>query len=323
MRARVAIERWPLREAFTISRGDKREAVVVVVTCEEGPHRGRGECVPYARYGETPDAVVEAVLAALDAGHAKDRETLRASMAAGAARNALDLALFDLECKRSGRRAYERLGVEARAVTTVFTLPIRSPEETERRAREESSRPILKLKMGAEGDLARVEAARRGAPDAELIVDANEGWTLGQLEALAPQLSGLGVVLIEQPLPAADDAALEGWDGPVPLCADESFLGDVDPATLAGRYGAINVKLDKQGGLTACLDAVARARSAGLEVMVGSMVATSLAVAPALLLSSDARWLDVDGPLFMARDREPGLRFEGSRVSPAPAPLWG
>lgn len=323
MRARVAIERWPLREAFTISRGDKREAVVVVVTCEEGPHRGRGECVPYARYGETPEGVVDAVRAALDAGHAQDRETLRASMAAGAARNALDLALFDLECKRSGRRAYERLGVEARAVTTVFTLPIRSPEETERRAREESSRPILKLKMGAEGDLARVEAARRGAPDAELIVDANEGWALTQLEALSPQLSALGVVLIEQPLPAADDAALEGWDGPVPLCADESFLGDVDPTTLAGRYGAINVKLDKQGGLTACLDALARARSAGLEVMVGSMVATSLAVAPALLLAQDARWLDVDGPLFMARDREPGLRFEGSRVSPAPAALWG
>jgi len=320
VRVQAAIERWPLREAFTISRGAKREAVVVVATLEDDAgHVGRGECVPYARYGETP----EAVAAAIDAWAPTDPETLRASMPAGAARNALDLALLDLEAARSSVPVHARLGLALGEATTMFTLPIRSPEETERRAREEASRPVLKLKLGADGDLARVEAARRGAPASELVVDANEGWDRAQLEAIAPALAGLGVTLVEQPLPADQDAALAGWDGPVPLCADESFHGDVDPAALADRYQAVNVKLDKQGGLTASLDAVRRARAAGLEVMIGSMVATSLAVAPALLLAPLARWLDIDGPLFMARDRDPGLRFEGSRVSPAPPGLWG
>ncbi|MEZ4339525.1 MAG: dipeptide epimerase [Sandaracinaceae bacterium] len=305
------MERWPLREPFSIARGSKTEAVVVVVTLEADGHQGRGECVPYARYGETVEGVVEA---------------LASGTPTGAAAAALDLAQLDLEAKRTGIPVWRALGLAAPApVPILYTIPIRDPEETERVAAREAHRPVLKLKCGAEGDLARVLAARRGAPDARLIVDANEGWDLATLERLAPELAALGVELIEQPLPASDDAALEGWDGPIPLCADESFRGDADRIdALVGRYQAVNVKLDKAGGLRPALACVARARALGLKVMVGTMVATSLAVAPAVLAAQGADWADLDGPLYLVKDRSPGLAFdEASRVHPPPPELWG
>jgi L-alanine-DL-glutamate epimerase-like enolase superfamily enzyme len=333
----VAVERWPLAAPFTIARGEKREAAVVVVTLGEGGARGRGEAVPYARYGESVDGVVAAVRAAApavtrrlaEAGGAPIPARIAhavAELSPGAARNAIELALWDREAKRAGRPVGALAGLPPpRPVASAYTLPIRDPETTRRLAARERDRPLLKLKVGAAGDdLERVRAARAGAPDARLIVDANEGWDRPTLERLAPALAALGVELIEQPLPAQDDGALATFDSPVPICADESFHGE--PAALdalAGRYGAVNVKLDKQGGLGPALAAVRRARALGLSVMLGTMVATSLAVAPAVLLAPAADWADLDAPLFLARDRAPGLRFEGSTVHPPERALWG
>ena len=312
MPRRVAVERWPLREPFTIARGAKTEAVVVVVELSADGCVGRGEAVPYARYGEDPASVV----AAIESGG-----SLR-----GAAAAAVDAATIDLERARAGERAWEWLGLDAPApVPILFTIPIRDPDTTRAMAAREHRRPILKLKLGGDDDLARVRAARQGSPDARLIVDCNEGWDLATLERLAPPLAELGVELIEQPIPAADDAALDGWDGPIPLCADEGFVGDASGLdALVGRYAAVNVKLDKAGGLRPAIACLRRARALGLRVMVGSMVATSLAVAPAVLLAQSADWADLDAPLYLARDREPGLRFDDdSRVHPPPDGLWG
>ncbi|HJL17957.1 MAG TPA: N-acetyl-D-Glu racemase DgcA [Sandaracinaceae bacterium LLY-WYZ-13_1] len=327
VRLDVEVERWPLAAPFTIARGSKSEAVVVVVTLEDDDGvRGRGEAVPYPRYGETPDGVRDAIRGLADAVHdGLDRRTLTDWLPAGAARNALDLALLDLEAKRTGRPAWRLAGLETPTpLTSAYTLPIRDPETSRAVAARERHRPLLKLKVEASGTLERVRAVREAAPDSRLIVDANEGWDLAALRRAAPQLARLGVELIEQPLPAGDDASLAGWESPVPICADESFRGE--PALLDGlaaRYDAVNVKLDKQGGLTTAREAVTRARALGLDVMVGTMVATSLAVAPAVLLAGEARWADLDGALFLARDRTPGLRFDGAVVHPPTAALWG
>ncbi len=305
------MERFALREPFTIARGAKTEAVVVVARLEDGGHVGRGECVPYARYGET----VEGVVAAIEAG-----------AVTGAAGCALETARLDLDAKRSGVPVWRALGLDPPApVPILYTIPIRDPDETRRVASREASRPVLKLKCGAADDLARVRAAREGAPDARLIVDANEGWDRATLDRLAEPLAALGVELIEQPLPAAADAALRGWDGPIPLCADESFRGDAALLDdLADRYQAVNVKLDKAGGLRPALACIDRARQLGLSVMVGTMVATSLAVAPAVLAAQRADWADLDGPLYLVTDRAPGLVFDDrSRVHPPEPGLWG
>ncbi len=321
---RCRVERWPLREAFTIARGSKDEAVVVVVELEdESGHTGRGEALPYARYGEDPESVL-AQIASVAAGDL-DRARLCAALPAGAARNALDLALWDLEAKRSGVPAWRAAGLGPPAPrVTAHTLAVHDLERTRELARAASGHALLKIKLGGEDDLARVRIVREQAPAARLVVDANEGLDLEELSALAPALAELGVELIEQPLPAASDAALRGLGCSVPLCADESFHGE--PSVLDGlvdRYQAVNVKLDKQGGLTTALAAVERARALGLEVMVGTMVATSLGVAPAVLLASRARWADLDGAAFLATDREHALRYEGSWVHPPEPALWG
>ena len=331
MQTRAAVERFGLREAFTIARGSKTEAVVVVATITDGARVGRGECLPYARYGETPDEVARTIEAcAASLGGRLDRRSLLGALPPGAARNALDLALLDLEAKRTGAPVHELVGLPApRPITSVYTLPIRDPDVTRAMAAAEARRPILKLKLGAGDDLARVSAAREGAPTSTLLVDANEGWDRPTLDRMGPALSALGVALIEQPLPARDDAALDGYEGPVPLCADESFHGEPDALdALSGRYAAVNVKLDKQGGLTSAIAAVSRARALGLGVMIGTMVASSLAVAPAVLLAAavageDGCFADVDGPLFLSHDRPHGLRFEGSIVHPPSRALWG
>jgi L-alanine-DL-glutamate epimerase-like enolase superfamily enzyme len=320
-RSQVEIERFALREAFTISRGAKTEAVVAVVRIEEDGVIARGESTPYARYGESAERVrdtIAALLPRIDAGMSRDE--LQRAIGPGAARNAIDLALWDLEAKRAGKRAWELLGVEVRAIETAYTLPIVDLEETRALAKREADRPLLKVKLGRDDDLARLTAIREETP-ARLIVDPNEGWDLATLEEMSPALAALGVELIEQPLPASDDEALEGFRGPVPICADESFHGDVDRAR--SRYGAVNVKLDKTGGLTTALETIARARDAGLSVMIGSMVASSLAVAPAMILAQHARWADLDAALFLAHDREPGLRYERSTLHPPPRDLWG
>ncbi|MBM3572640.1 MAG: dipeptide epimerase [Alphaproteobacteria bacterium] len=318
-------EVWPIRGSFTISRGSKTEAAVVVVELNSAAHRGRGECVPYGRYGESVDSVIAQIEAARDRLEAgMNREALLTAMPAGAARNAVDCALWDLEAKSSGKPAWARAGLDQpRAVTTAYTLSLDTPEKMGAAAREHAHRPLLKLKLAGAGDLERVAAVRAGAPRSELIVDANEGWTAENYIAFAPELARLGVVLIEQPLPAGRDDGLMGVARPVPVCADEACHDSATIAGLKGKYDVVNIKLDKTGGLTEALAMKAAAEAAGFGVMVGCMVGSSLSMAPAMLVAQGARFVDLDAPLLLDRDRQPGLRYEGSTVYPPLPALWG
>jgi L-alanine-DL-glutamate epimerase-like enolase superfamily enzyme len=314
-----------LAAAFVIARGAKTEAVVVVVEIEQGAHRGRGEAVPYARYGETPEqtlAQIEALQPAVEAG--VGREALQTLPPAGAARNALDCALWDLEARQQGVRAWTLAGrARLDPVKTCFTVSLADAETMAQAARAHARWPLLKLKIAAADHLDRIAAVRRAAPRVRLVVDANESLAFDELVHLAPELARLDVKLLEQPLPAAADAALEGWTSPVPLCADESLHTRAELAACARRYQAANIKLDKAGGLTEALALKAEAERAGLAIMAGCMVATSLAMAPALILAQGARFVDLDGPLLLARDREPGLSILGPLIEPPPTGLWG
>ncbi|WP_018391375.1 N-acetyl-D-Glu racemase DgcA [Ancylobacter sp. FA202] len=320
----ITAERFPIRGRFTIARGSKTEAAVVTVELRDGAHVGRGECVPYGRYGESVEGVVDQ-LAALQKLIAEGlrREDLMTVLPPGAARNALDCAMWDIDAKRAEMRVYEMAGLPApQPVVTAYTLSLDTPEAMAQAARE-SGHDLLKLKLGTEGDLARLTAIRAAVPQARLIVDANEGWTAENLEAHLAACAEVGVELVEQPLPAADDAALAQIARPVPVCADESAHGLDSLDALAGRYDALNIKLDKTGGLTEAILLARAAQAAGLDIMVGCMVGTSLAMAPALLLAPLARFVDLDGPLLLATDRDPALRYEGSRVYPPEPALWG
>ncbi|BCM86053.1 N-acetyl-D-Glu racemase DgcA [Methylobacterium indicum] len=325
IRLATAIEPWPIAGRFTISRGSRTEAVVVTAEVTDGTATGRGECVPYARYGETVEGVRAAIdrqAEALAAG--LDRAGLAACLPAGAARNALDCALWDLEAKRASRPAFALAGIPAPApVTTCYTLSLGSPEEMAAAAHVAAARPLLKVKLGGAGDPERIAAVRRGAPDSRLVVDANEAWSPETMAANLAACVAAGVELIEQPLPAGDDALLASIARPIPICADESLHDRAGLDALADRYDAINIKLDKAGGLTEALLLAQAAKARGLSIMVGCMLGTSLAMAPAMLLSGFADFVDLDGPLLLARDREPGLRFEGSLVHPPEPALWG
>jgi L-alanine-DL-glutamate epimerase-like enolase superfamily enzyme len=321
----VRAERWPIAGAFVIARGAKTEADVVVVEIADGPFRGRGEAVPYARYGESVEGVlaqVAGVRGPVEAG--LTRGALQTLLPPGAARNALDCALWDLEAKRGGVRAWTLAGRgRLDPVKTCFTISLGSPETMAEAARAAARRPMLKLKIGGPDDLAGVEAVRAAAPRTRLIVDANEALTFANLRRLAPEFARLEVQLIEQPLPAAEDAALEGYDSPVPLCADESLHTRAELAACARRYALVNIKLDKAGGLTEALALAAEARALDLGIMAGCMVATSLAIAPALIIAQGAEVVDLDGPLLLERDREPGLGVLGSMIEPPSPELWG
>jgi L-Ala-D/L-Glu epimerase len=329
MELSVRIERWPLAHAFSISRGSKTEAVVVVAELADGVHRGRGECVPYGRYGETPEgdvAAIEGLRGAVQQG--LDRAGLQNAMRAGAARNALDCAYWDLAAKRSGRRVFELAGLAAPLPrVTAYTISLAAPAAMAEAAERAASRPLLKVKLGAADgdDPKRIAAVRRAAPRAELVVDAYEGWSDDNLARNLAACADAGVTLIEQPLPQGHDDALAGprMKRPIPVCADESAHDRASLDALSGKYDAINVKLDKTGGLTEALALAAEAERRGFALMVGCMVATSLAMAPALLLAERARIVDLDGPLLLAQDREHGLHYDGSLVYPAEPALWG
>ena len=321
----VAVETWPVRGAFTISRGSRTEATVIVARLVGDGVEGRGECVPYARYGESVESVkaqIEDLADRIVSG--LDRLELQEVLPPGAARNALDCAFWDLEAKQMGKRAWELAGCPASVVlTSAFTLSLDTPEAMQQAARDNATRPLLKLKLAGPDDLDRVRAVREGAPQSDLIVDANEGWTAETYAALAPDLAGLGVKMIEQPLPAADDSALEGIDRPVPVCADESCHDRDSLEALKGRYDLVNIKLDKTGGLTEALALKYDAERMGFGVMVGCMLGTSLSMAPAHLVAQDVQVVDLDGPLLLAKDREPSIRFEGSLIQPPDVELWG
>jgi len=326
MRLAVHCETWPLASAFTISRGSRTETEIVVATLSDGPLTGRGECMPNPRYGESQDAVV-ATLDALagDVGRGRlDRARLQEVLPAGAARNALDCAFWDLEAKRAGKRVWQLVGLPAPGpVETAYTISIDTPEAMGEAARANAYRPLLKVKLAGSDDLERVAAVRKNAPDARLIVDANEGWRSDQLHTLTAALEKLHVQLIEQPLPAGEDDALAERRPGIPICADESCHTRDDLERLVQLYDVVNIKLDKTGGFTEALLLREAAERRGLRIMVGCMVSTSLAMAPALLVAQGAEVADLDGPLLLARDREPALRYDGSVVHPPDAALWG
>ncbi|MFS0736685.1 N-acetyl-D-Glu racemase DgcA [Sphingomonas sp. 1P06PA] len=316
------VERWPVAGAFTIARGAKTHVDVVICEASRDGVIGRGEATAIYYHGESAESVVAQILAL---GPVPDREALQAMLPRGAARNAADAALWDWEGKRLGQPVWALAGLDPPApLVTAYTISLADPETMEARAAAAAPLyPLLKLKLAGEGDLARVTAVRRGAPDARLIVDANEAWTGRDIAAEASAMADLGVELIEQPVTAGHDALLDGVVSPVPLCADESLQDRSDLPRCVGRYTAINIKLDKAGGLTEALALRAAARSAGLDVMVGCMLSTSLGVAPAFLAGQGARWVDLDGPLLLAEDRVPGFTFDGGTMNPAGETLWG
>jgi L-alanine-DL-glutamate epimerase-like enolase superfamily enzyme len=317
----VTPESFRLAEVFTISRGSRTEAGVLTVRVEREGVSGWGECVPYARYGESLDSVA-AEIAGLPEGIGQAE--LQEALPPGAARNAVDCALWDWAAKRAGRRVWDLAGLPAPGpVITAFTLSLDTPERMEAAAARHAHRPLLKIKLGTPDDMPRLEAVRRGAPNARIIVDANEGWTAEVYAELAPHLLRLGVALVEQPLPAADDAALIGLARPVPVCADESCHDRASLSHLAGKYDMVNIKLDKTGGLTEALALRQAARAQGFQLMVGCMVGTSLAMAPAVLVAQGAEIADLDGPLLLAEDRANPLAYDERGVHPPDPALWG
>lgn len=325
LRLETKIETFALRQRFTISRGSKTETIVVTAELRDGEFVGRGECGPNIRYSETPESVAAAIGAMADEiASGLDRDGLQKAMPPGAARNAIDCALWDLEAKRTGQPVWQLAGLaKPTPVVTAYTLSVDTPAAMTDAARANAGRPLLKLKLTGAGDLDRVRAVRAGAPDARLIVDANEAWSADDFISLASELGQIGVELIEQPLPEGKDFVLARLDHPVPICADESCRDSASVASLADRYDMINIKLDKAGGLTEALATADAARAAGLDIMVGCMVGTSLAMAPALLVAQSAKIVDLDGPLLLSEDREPPMMVNDSRISPSSAALWG
>jgi L-Ala-D/L-Glu epimerase len=321
----VRIERWPIAGSFTISRGAKTEAVTVMAEVSLAGHTGRGECAPYPRYGETAEATQNALLAMQGAiARGLDRWALQAAMPPGAARNALDCALIDLTAKSGGKRVWDLLGrAEPQPCVTAYTISLASPEAMAAATAKAAHRSLLKIKLGGDGDGERIAAVRRAAPTSQLIVDANEAWTAANLEQNLQACVSAGVTLVEQPLPAGQDEMLARIKRPLAVCADESVHDRKSLDGLRERYDAVNIKLDKTGGLTEALAMADAAKALGFDIMVGCMVATSLSMAPAMLLTSQARFIDLDGPLLLAGDREHGLRYDGSLVYPPDAALWG
>ena len=330
MRITVTRDRFRLAEAFTISRGSRTEAQVLTVTVEWQGVTGRGECVPYARYDETLDSVEAQVLRlqpAFDVMSRADFDDLDLSehLPAGAARNALDCAVWDWWAKSAGRRIWEMVPdwPEPAPLATAFTLSLAAPEKMRDAAARHAHRPLLKVKLGGEGDMARLEAVRAGAPNTRIIIDANEGWTAAEYSELAPHLVRLGVEMVEQPLPAGDDGMLSEIARPLPVCADESCHDRASLPGLKGKYDMINIKLDKTGGLTEAMALRSAARTEGYGLMVGCMVGSSLAMAPAVIVAQGAEIVDLDGPLLLAEDREPPLYYDEKGVHPPDAALWG
>jgi L-alanine-DL-glutamate epimerase-like enolase superfamily enzyme len=317
-------EIWPLKETFRISRGSRTEALVIVATVNDGQYVGRGEGVPIRRYNQTSESVLDQI-ETLKREKGLDRQRLQELLPAGAARNAIDCALWDLEAKRSGKRVWELADVVMKPeVETSFTISLDTPAKMAAAAKANSKAPILKLKLGGDNaDLARVEAVRGAAPNARLLVDANESWSPEHYRNVVPKLQTLGVDLIEQPFPADSDEILETLDHPIPICADESCHTAADLPRLKNRYDMVNVKLDKTGGLTEALRLYEQGRQNKFKVLIGCMVGTSLSMAPARILASIADYVDLDGPLLLSRDRDHGIHYEKGKMEIPARELWG
>jgi L-alanine-DL-glutamate epimerase-like enolase superfamily enzyme len=325
MKLTAKIERWPVAGAFTISRGAKTHVDVVIAEIADDGFVGRGEGTAIYYHGESAESVLAQVQAQADAiAGGMTRAELQTRLPRGAARNALDCALWDLEAKRAGTPVWQLAGLpKPEPLVSAFTISLGEASKMETDAGAAAHLPLLKLKLAGKGDLARVAAVRRGAPKARLVVDANEAWTGRDVAAEAARLVEFGVELIEQPVRAGDDALLDGVQSPIPLCADESCQDRADLARCAGRYAAINIKLDKCGGLTEALALATEARTQGLELMVGCMLATSLGIAPAFLVGGQARWVDLDGALLLGEDRPGAMAMQGGLLMPPASELWG
>lgn len=325
MKVTVREDVFPIAGAFTISRGTRTESRVVTVELEQGGVRGWAECYPYAHYGETVASVmaqIDAMAPALSDG--MDRIALQDAMPPGAARNGLDCAFWDFEAKAAGKRVWELAGLPAPGPEiTAYTLSLAEPDTMRAKAAENAHRPVLKIKLGGSGDIDRLRAVREGAPDAKIVVDANEGWDAATYAEIAPVVLELGVAMVEQPLPASDDAALSGMDRPLPVCADEACHDRASLPSLAGKYDMINIKLDKTGGLTEALALKADAEAQGYRIMVGCMIGSSLGMAPATLVAQGAAVVDLDGPLLLAADRDAPLTYDARGVHPPEPDLWG
>ncbi len=322
----IICEKWPITGAFRIARGRKTHAHTVMAALHHDGHTGRGECVPYAHYGESVQSVVrqiEALRNRIESGLTK--EDLQAHLPAGAARNALDCALWDLQAKLSGIPVWKRAALPApKPLPTAFTIALDPPPIMAEKAKQADQFSLLKLKLAGDGmDLERLNAIKAARKDAALILDANEGLNLSQLKNLLPKLATFNIALIEQPLPANQDHVLEGFTSPIPLCADESLHTSQDLDRLAGLYDAINIKLDKTGGLSQAITLARKAKTRGLKIMLGCMVGTSLGMAPSMMLASLADYIDLDGPLLLDHDRQPGLTYDGALISPPKPALWG
>lgn len=322
---RIRQETWPLLKSFNISRSSITESLVLVVEIQDGAYVGRGECEPHendqSKMGVVA-AIIEGIRPQIEQG--VGREDLQNLLPSGPARNAVDCALWDLEAKKSGKRAWHIAGVDLPGpLVTAYTISINSPEEMAAEAKGHSHRSLLKVKLGKDGSLARIKAVRHVAPNATIIVDANEAWDFEKLTALAPTFAGLGVAMIEQPLPAGSDQQLDHYTGPIPLCADESCMDRGSLEEVDGRYEFINIKLDKTGGLTEALLLAEEASSRGLKIMVGCMTGTSLAMAPAMVIGAGAMFCDLDGPLLLAKDRIAGLVYDENSVQVPNADVWG
>lgn len=321
MQISVTPDTFKLAQVFTISRGSRTEAKVLTVRISDGGVTGWGECVPYARYGETLDSVTAQIK---DLPDGLTRTALYDLLEPGAARNAVDCALWDLEAKRAGKRVWEVAGLVAPGPEiTAYTLSLDTPEKMQAEAAKNAHRPLLKIKLGTADDMPRLEAVRAGAPGSRIIVDANEGWSAEIYADLAPHLVRLGVALVEQPVPAGEDEALLGMERPLPVCADESCHDRASLPKLKGKYDVVNIKLDKTGGLTEALALRDAARAEGYDIMVGCMIGSSLAMAPATLVAQGATVTDLDGPLLLGEDRETPLKFDDAGVHPPAAELWG
>ncbi len=324
MKVTVNTQSWPIRGSFTISRGSKTHAETIVVEIEHQGMIGRGECVPYGRYGESIDSVkaeIESVIAQVESGI--NRDQLQPLLPSGAARNALDCALWDLECKQGSASIWDNLDISAEPLITAYTLSLDTPDNMEKTAIDNAHRPLLKLKLGGPDDLKRVQAVRRGAPNATIILDANEAWTKEIYLQLIPELIKLNVAMIEQPFHADEHHVLDELERPIPICADESCHDRQSLDQVIGRYDMINIKLDKTGGLTEALALKAQAEQAGLRVMVGCMVSSSLSMAPAFVVAQGAEVVDLDGPLLLSKDIEHGFEFDNNSMLPFHSQLWG
>jgi len=321
MKIDISRESFPLKSAFQISRGSKTVADVVTVKLTRNGLQGWGECVPYARYGETTKSVMEQLrCVSPQITRAKLIETLPA----GAARNALDCALWDLNAKEANTRVWQLANLpKPQPVQTAFTLSLDTIDNMTLAAAENAHRPVLKLKLGTHNDLERLMAVRNAAPNAKLVIDANEGWTPDDYHTLLDHLVALGIALIEQPFPAGQDACLTELGRPIPICADESVHTSADLSALIAKYDCVNIKLDKSGGLTAAIELKTKAQAMGFDIMIGCMVGTSLAMAPALLLATDATLVDLDGPLLLSKDRKTQISYGVHGMHPAPTTLWG